>query len=89
MDRETWQATVHGNAKSQTGLSDYHSLTHSLTHARHLMGFPSGLKLRNLPAMQEPQFWSLAQKDPLEEGTAIHPSLLAWRIPWREELGGL
>ena len=73
MDREAWQATVHGNAKSQTGLSDYHSLT----HARHLMGFPSGLKLRNLPAMQEPQFRSLAQKDPLEEGTAIHPSLLA------------
>ena len=73
MDREAWQATVHGNAKSQTRLSD----NHSLTHARHLMGFPSGLELRNLPAMQEPQFQSLAQKEPLEEGTEIHPSLLA------------
>ena len=31
----------------------------------------------------------LAWEDPLEEGMATHPSILAWRIPWTEELGGL
>ena len=32
---------------------------------------------------------SLSQEDPLEEGTATHSSILAWRIPWTEEPGGL
>ena len=32
---------------------------------------------------------SLGQEDPLEEGTATHSSILAWRIPWIEEPGGL
>ena len=32
---------------------------------------------------------SLGQGDPLEEGTAIHSSVLGWRIPWTEEPGGL
>ena len=32
---------------------------------------------------------SLGQEDPLEEDMATHPSILAWRIPWTEELGGL
>ena len=32
---------------------------------------------------------SLGQEDPLEEGMAIHSSILAWTIPWTEELGGL
>ena len=31
---------------------------------------------------------SLAQKDPVEKGIATHSSILAWRIPWTEELGG-
>ena len=32
---------------------------------------------------------SLGQKEPLEEGTATHSIILAWRIPWTEEPGGL
>ena len=32
---------------------------------------------------------SLSQEDPLEEEVATHPSILAWRIPWAEEPGGL
>ena len=32
---------------------------------------------------------SLGQEDPLEEGMAIHSSILAWKIPWTEESGGL
>ena len=35
--------------------------------------------------MQEMQVQSLGQEDPLEEGMAIHSSILAWRIPWTEE----
>ena len=33
--------------------------------------------------------WSLAQEDPLEEKMATHSNILAWRIPWTEEPGGL
>ena len=45
--------------------------------------------VKNLPAMQETQVRSLGQEDPLEKGMAIHSSIIAWRIPWTEELGGL
>ena len=45
--------------------------------------------VKNLPAMQETQVRSLGQDDPLEEGMAAHSSLLACRIPWTEEPGGL
>ena len=40
-------------------------------------------------AMQETQVLSLGWEDPLEEGIATHSSILAWRIPWTEEPGGL
>ena len=43
--------------------------------------------VKNLPAMQEPWDQSLGQEDPLEEGTAVHSSILAWRIPRTEEPG--
>ena len=55
-------------------------------------GFPGGSVVKNPPAMQQPQeTWvqSLGWKDPLEEGMATHSSVLAWRIPWTEESGGL
>ena len=45
--------------------------------------------VRNLPAMQETRVQSLGQEDPLEKGMATHSSILAWRIPWTEEPGGL
>ena len=45
--------------------------------------------VKNLPAMLETWVQSLGQKDPLEEGMAIHSSSPAWRIPWIEESGGL
>ena len=38
---------------------------------------------------QERQVQSLGQEDPLEEGMATHSSILAWRVPWTEEPGGL
>ena len=45
--------------------------------------------VKNLPAMQEIHVRSLGWEDPLEKGTATHSSVLAWRIPWTEEPGGL
>ena len=39
--------------------------------------------------MQKTRVHSLGQEDPLEKGMAIHSSILAWRIPWTEEPGGL
>ena len=45
--------------------------------------------VKNLPAMREIRVQSLGWEDPLEEEMAIHSSILAWRIPWTEELDGL
>jgi len=45
--------------------------------------------VKNLPAMQETQVQSLGWEDPLEKGMATDSSILAWRIPWTEEPGGL
>ena len=39
--------------------------------------------------MQEMRVQFLDQEDPLEEGMETHSSILAWRIPWMEEPGGL
>ena len=45
--------------------------------------------VKNLPAIQKTQVQSLGQEDALEKGMATHSSILAWRIPWTEEPGGL
>ena len=45
--------------------------------------------IKNLPTRQETRVPSLGQEDPLEKGMATHASILAWRIPWTEEPGGL
>ena len=57
-------------------------------------GLPGGSVVKNLPGMQtretqEAQVQTLSQEDPVEEGTTTHSSILAWRIPWTEEPGGL
>ena len=45
--------------------------------------------LKRLPAMREIWVWSLGLEDPLEKEMATHSSILAWRIPWTDEPGGL
>ena len=45
--------------------------------------------VKNLPAMRKTWLWSLGWEDPLENTMATHFSILAWRIPWTEEPGGL
>ena len=58
-----------------------------ITHIEARLGFPSGSRVKDPPAIQEPeeqQIQSLGGEDPLEEGMATHSSVLAWRIPWTE-----
>ena len=45
--------------------------------------------VKNPPAIQETQVWSLGREDTLEKGMATHSSIPAWRIPMTEEPGGL
>ena len=45
--------------------------------------------VKRLPAVRETQVRSLGWEDPLEREMATHLSILAWRIPWIEEPGGL
>ena len=45
--------------------------------------------VKKLPAIQETQVRSLGWEEPLEEGMATHSRILAWKIPWTEELEGL
>ena len=69
----------------------------SLSYGHHLLGRPKGgcwaslvvQMVKNLPAMWETQVRFLGQEDPLEEGMATHSHILTWRIPRREEPGGL
>ena len=50
------------------------------------MSFPDAQTVKNLPAMLEAQVRSLGWEALLEKGMATHSSILAWRIPWTEEL---
>ena len=61
-----------------------------------MMGFNPSLgaslvvqRLKRLPAMWETWVRSLGREDPLEKEMATHSTILAWRIPWMEEIGGL
>ena len=53
------------------------------------MGFPGGSVGKDPSAKQETRVPSLGQEDPLEKEMTTHSSVLAWRIPWTEEPGGL
>ena len=50
-----------------------------------LLGFAGDSVIKNLPAMQETQVWSLGREDLLEKEMATHSSILAWEIPWTED----
>ena len=55
----------------------------------HTQGFSGGSGPKNPPAKQKIWVQSLGREDPLEKGLATHSSILAWKIPWMEEPGGL
>ena len=60
-----------------------------VTYSGFLLASLVAQTVKNLPAMQETQVQSLGQEDSLEKEMAAHSSILAWRIPWREEPGRL
>ena len=69
--------------------------THTHTHTLCNSGFPGGsfgkesvCQCRRPLTLQETQLRSLGQEDPLEKEMATHSSILAWKIPWTEELVG-
>ena len=70
--------------ESQPIYNHSHLKVHTLRH-----GLPPGSVVKNLPAMQAMWVWCLSMKESLEKEMATHSSILAWRIPWIEEPGGL
>ena len=60
-----------------------------LAYLRSTGWLPVAQTVKNLPAVQETQLWSLGWEDPLEKGMATHSTILEWRIPGTEEHGGL
>ena len=68
------------------------SSSQTLPSNRSTKGFPGSTVVKNLPAVletQETEVRSLGQEDPLEEEMATYSSILAWKISWIEEPGGL
>ena len=56
----------------------------------YILGFPGSTVVKNpMQEMQETQFLSLGQEDPMEQKMATHSSILPWKIPWTVEPGGL
>ena len=64
---------------------NHFAIQQKLTHWASLVA----RSVNHLPAMQETRVRFLGWEDPLEKGTVIHSSILAWRIPWTEEPGGV
>ena len=97
MNGGAWRATVHGVTKSWTRLSNFHLMVEMQNGPVTLedsLVVPYNIslvaqRLKRLPAMRETWVRSLGREDPLEKEMATHSSILAWRIPWMEEPGGL
>ena len=69
-----------------------HCKNWKVLYSCYLLGFPGGASDKDSTCQcrkQERRVSSLGQEDPLEEGMATYSSILAWRIPWTEEPGGL
>ena len=82
MDGGAWRASPWGGKESDT--------TERLHfHYTSLQEFSSAPVIKNPPAKQEMQVRALGREAPLEREMAAHSSILAWRIPWTEEPGGL
>ena len=81
-----WWAILHGVTESQTQSDFTFFLSLSFSYNRASL---VAQRLKRLPAMWETWVRSLGREDPLEKEMVTHSSILAWRIPWTEELGGL
>ena len=76
--------TIHTNIESLCCTSE----TNIMLYVNHRASLLARM-VKNLPAMQETRVCPLDWEDPVEKGMATHSSILAWRIPWTEEPGGL
>ena len=87
------RGTVKGHSVSIQTLvlaKNLKSKTVTFVNHLHFSGIPLVTQtVKNLPAVWETWVPSLSWEDPLEKGMATHSCLLAWRIPWAEETGGL
>ena len=96
-DGGAWWAAVYGVTQSQTRLKRRSSSRGNDCFTGEGIGYPLQYSwvalvaqlVKNLPAMRETWVRSLGWEDPLEEGKVTHSSILAWRIPWTGEPGGL
>ena len=97
MDREAWRAAVHQVAKSRTRLSNwtewrhitYYICVHIFKLVYNTLGFPDDSDGKESACNMGIPSLIPGWEDPLEKGMATHSSILAWRIPWTEEPGGL
>ena len=81
-------AAIHG-CKELEWLATEQQLQSFKENCLQTRGFPRSSVGKNLPAMQETGVQFLGREDPLEKEMGTHSSILAWRIPWAEEPGGL
>ena len=86
-DGGAWWAAVYGVTQSRTRPKRLSSSSSSSSHWE--VGFPGGSDDKESAFNARDPVWSLGQENLLEEGMATHSSILAWRIPWTEEPGGL
>ena len=86
--QEWWSVCTHIHWEMKyTQISPLYS--HKYTLRTDQLGVPGGPMAKTPSAMQETRLRSLGWQDPLEKEMATHSSILAWRIPWTEEPGGL
>ena len=78
-----------GIKRGESKLASNHFLMCSPQSGSLLWASQVAQRLKHLPAMRETWVRSLGREDPLEKEMATHSSILAWRIPWTEESGGL
>ena len=78
---------VKDNKNIQSLLSAYHAVIH-MDYLRTWASLVAQT-VKNLPAVQETRVQSLGWEEPLEKAVVTHSSILAWKISWTEESGGL
>ena len=84
-----WTLDAETTSGSHRGPVDSHGDAAADRRLGTAVGSPVTQMVTNLPAVQETRLRSLSQEDPLEESMAAHATILAWRMPWTEEPGGL
>ena len=85
-----WQLKIpHATTKTQQNQIDKNKEINKCLKKKELKYFPRWLSVKNPPVLQETQVQSPGWEDPLEEEMATHSSILAWKIPWTGEPGGL